>query len=505
MNDDPTHGAGCEILRGLSTLADPVGAGEDPDDALRGLLRTGARLVGARRATLRTLHASSARTLVVVGPGAPATGGSHTALLALPVRCEGRLLAVVHVAERYDGGDFGADDEVVLTGLAALVGLVLDRERAREEARLRSRWLDATAEITARLLERGPGDEALQLVADRARELAGADIAWVVAGDDGDALTLRVVSGAEVDPAVLARMGMKSSLAAWVVRTGEPVFVDDLAADPRAVDPSAHFGWPRLGATVVVPLRSSDRTHGAVALAWTVARAGAAAGLPAEALTTFAEQAALALEMARSAHDERRLVLLEDRDRIARDLHDLVIQRLFAAGLGIERVGRDAGPGVRDRLRQAAEELDETIDEIRRSIFALGAPTGAGDLQSEVARLVERAGGSFGLRPELRFSGPVRTAVPAALLPDVLAVVGEALSNAGRHGATQEISVEVAADLPGRTLRIVVSDRGRGFDVASGRRSGLDHLASRAARLGGESTVTSAPGQGTTVRWTVPL
>jgi signal transduction histidine kinase len=218
---------------------------------------------------------------------------------------------------------------------------------------------------------------------------------------------------------------------------------------------------------------------------------------------SFAEQAALALQVSRSRDDQQRLAVFEDRDRIARDLHDLVIQRLFAVGLHLQGLSRlaDRPEEVVARAERAVDDLDETIRDIRRTIFALGAVSDGADIQSEVTRLVERAATTLKFRPSLQLDGPVRSLVGTQLAGDLLAVLQEALSNVAKHADARAVSVSLAA---GEEVLLVVTDDGRGIgsEVAE---SGLRNLRRRAEERGGSCTITTAPGAGTSVRWAVPL
>jgi signal transduction histidine kinase len=216
----------------------------------------------------------------------------------------------------------------------------------------------------------------------------------------------------------------------------------------------------------------------------------------------FAEQAALALEVARARRVHERLAVFEDRDRIARDLHDLVIQRLFAIGLGLEgsiRMIRDAE--VADRITRAVDDVDTTIKEIRHSIFALGFPTGSPDVRQTCQDLVDRAAASLKFRPTLEFSGPVQSVIDDVVSGHVVAVLGEALSNVVRHAGATSVRVTLAVD--DAQVELVVVDDGRGFE-AGVIRSGLGNLNERAESLGGRCTVESVPGRGTALRWRVP-
>jgi len=425
-----------------------------------------------------------------------------SSFLGVPVRIRDKVFGNLYLTEKSGGGDFTDTDESIVIALAAAAGVAIENARLYEEGEQRQQWLAATAEITARLATLSPGEDTLQLVADRAREVSGADIAWVVTGADADSLELHVVSGVDADLTVMRNLPMDRSLAAEVVRSGEALAVPDLGSEPRAVDPSSVLGWPRLGPTVAVPLGSRGGVEGVLALAWTPERAAAYEGVHAELPSSFAEQAALAIQVGRARDAQQRLSLFEDRDRIGRDLHDVVIQRLFAVGLTLESSARQTtDPELSARLGRAVDDLDATIKDIRRTIFALGSMDSAADVQTEIERIVERAAATMKFRPTLRIEGPVRSAVAMDLVPDVLAVLGELLSNAARHAGASAIDVLVQA--PADQLLLRVSDDGKGMD-ADVLESGLRNMRERAHKHGGTFEVESAPGVGTTVTWAVP-
>jgi signal transduction histidine kinase len=253
---------------------------------------------------------------------------------------------------------------------------------------------------------------------------------------------------------------------------------------------------------MVVPLGSGEHVDGALAFAWVPERTEDFHGLDDSLPAAFAEQAALALQIARAREAQQRLALFEDRDRIGRDLHDLVIQRLFAVGLSLQSMSRmvdDAG--LTERIDTAVADIDSTIGDIRRTIFALGSLGTSVDVQSEITRMVERAVATLKFRPDLRFEGPVRTLVRPEIVPDLLAVLVEALSNASRHA--QATTVEVLVSV-GDEVLLQVADNGRGFDHVVDE-SGIDNMRERALRHGGGFSVESATGKGTTVTWTVPI
>ena len=424
--------------------------------------------------------------------------------LGVPVRIRDKVFGNLYLTEKRDGSDFSDDDEQIVAALAAAAGVAIENARLHDEAARRERWLDAAAEITSVLLQPGAEDTALQVVADRARMVAQADAAWVVAGPDDAHLTLQVVSGFPADPVRMAGLDLSRSLARSVVISAMPIAVEDVEADARATNVGRELGWPPLGPAIVVPLRSSAGVHGVVALAWLRERSAEWSLVDPALPTRFAEQAALALHISTARRDQQRLALFEDRDRIARDLHDLVIQRLFAVGLSLQATAlrlADTDPEVGEKLDAAVDDLDTTIRDIRRTIFALGSMESDADLQSAVVDVVERARAALKFRPSLRLDGPVRTVVDDDLVPDVLAVLTEALSNAARHAAASSVAVELSVG-DGLLLRVADDGRGMAAEVAE---SGLSNMRRRAEARGGRLAIDSSPGFGTTLSWWVPL
>ena len=422
--------------------------------------------------------------------------------LGVPVRIRDRVFGNLYLSEKTDGTDFTAEDEEIVVALAAAAGVTIENAHLYEEATRREAWLRATAEITALLSGTASSADALQAIADRAREVAESDVAWIVAGPGPDNLSVRAVSGVEVHRDDVGRLSLRDSLSQLVVETGEPVSVSDVSEQGRVLRAGALPGWPAIGPVIVVPLGSTlSGTRGALALGWTPDRADFHRAVAAEMPASFARQAALALQVAQAREDQQRLAVLEDRDRIGRDLHDLVIQRLFAVGLGLQGTARLAErPEVAQRLDQAVDDIDATIKDIRRTIFALSTTESSSDIQAEVIRLVDRAAATLKFRPELRFDGPVRTLVDTDLAPELLAVLGEALSNAGRHAQASAGAVVLSA---GDQITLTVVDNGRGiYDGVV--ESGLANIRRRAEQRGGTFTVESSPGEGTILRWSVP-
>lgn len=433
--------------------------------------------------------------------GIPAGHPPMTSFLGVPVRIRDKVFGNLYLTEKAGGIDFSEQDETIVVALAAAAGVAIENARLYEEAAMRQDWLAATAEVTGVLADQESWHASLQIVADRARSVARADLAWVAVGREPDSLVLEVVSGAEIDRETLRALPMSESVSARVVRNRTVLTVEDLGAEPGASDKARELGLPHLGRAIIVPLGSGRGVEGALTLAWLPEHASRADLVDQALPASFAEHATLALQLARAREDQQRLALFEDRDRIGRDLHDLVIQRLFAVGLGLESVARSStDPRVTERLTTAVDDLDGTIKDIRRTIFALGSLAESADLHAEVVRLVDRAATTLKFRPTLVVEGPLRTLVPPSVAPDLLAVLGESLSNASRHAEASSISVTVSV---GDEVRVVVADDGRGMGEV--RESGLGNMRERALKRGGTFTVTSTPGGGTTVDWRVPL
>jgi len=393
--------------------------------------------------------------------------------LGVPVRVRGRVFGNLYLTEKQGGGDFTAEDEDLVTALAAAAGIAVDNAGLYDASRRRQDWLAAVVEVSSALLGGAPVQQALALVAARARAVAEADVVAVALPD-----VPAVVDG-NGDPEPVRA-------AAEALRRGEQPAAD---ADRRLL-------------TVALP---GAGTQGGALAASRGPLSPPFDDADAALLEGFAGQAAVALQLGRAQEDRGRLTLLEDRDRIARDLHDLVIQRLFATGLSLQGLDARVVDGtVRERLGRAVDELDETVREIRRAIFALRQDPleEGGGLRAVLHELVQAAAHSLGSRPSLHVDGPVDTVVPEALVGEVRAVVSEGLSNIARHARATSAGVRVTTD--GRLLRVAVSDDGRGFD-SPGHRSGLGNLQRRAEQLGGRLEVSSARDQGTQLVWQVPL
>ncbi|MGC4807439.1 GAF domain-containing protein [Micromonospora sp. DT233] len=417
--------------------------------------------------------------------------------LGVPVRIRDQVFGNLYLAEKQGAAEFTDDDEEIVVALAAAAGVAIENARLYALAHRRERWLAATAEITSVLLGEVRRTDALTLVARRAREVAEAELAVVLLYDsDAGEFTVEVVDGAddhahELIGAVLP--AAETSFAGAVTQPGYELVENLAQAAP----------WPApvtAGPAVISPLAAADALHGVLVIAYRPDRGGATDDDVA-LLGSFAGQAALAMERARGQEERELLVVLEDRERIARDLHDVVIQRLFATGLQLQSGAMNARPDVAKRINAAVDDLDATIRDIRRTIFELRTPMSAA-LRTEIREAVDVAAGSLGFRPALELTGPIDSAVPEPIRPDLTAVLREALSNAVRHAEASRVSVAVLVD--GGWVTVTVVDDGKGCDPAAAR-SGLVNLRERAERHGGEFAIRPAIGRGTELHWRVPL
>ena len=422
--------------------------------------------------------------------------------LGAPVRIRDEVYGNLYLTEKEGGAEFDEEDEAVLAALGAAAGVAIGNARLYEEARRQQRWLRASGEVTRRLLSGAATGEVLALVMEQALEISGADLvvlALPVAGRGQLVIEHAVGEGAE--EAVGLVLSAAGSVSGMVLDNGKPLSLDDFRNDAR-VAPVAREHL-HLGPAVVVPLGAPGNVRGILTAG---RRPGSMPLAPpaVEMLVSFAAQAGVGLELAEHRRDAERFAVFEDRDRIARDLHDLVIQRLYATGMSLEGVSARLGESDSGRRVSAAvDALDETIREIRSAIFSLHArPAVAGPgLRARILEVADEAVGALGFAPALRMSGGLDEDVPAEAGEHLLGALREALSNAARHARAGR--VEVTVDV-GPELILLVRDDGVGMQ-GSERRSGLANLAERAGLLGGTLRTGPADGGGTELEWRVPL
>jgi two-component system, NarL family, sensor histidine kinase DevS len=431
-------------------------------------------------------------------PGHPAM----RSFLGVPIRIRDEVYGNLYLTEKQGGGPFDEEDETLVIALAAAAGVAIDNARLYEEARRQERWLRATADVTRELLSGTEPTQVLTLVTQQALALSGADlVALAVPAGDQKRLVNTHAAGDGADGALGLVLPVAASMSGQVLTSGEAVVLEDFRNDGR-VNPIAREHMP-LGWAILLPLGAPGDVRGVL----TVGRDPGSLPFPPQAVemvTTFAAQAGIALELAEHRHDSARLAVLQDRERIARDLHDLVIQRLYATGMSLQgALPLITRPDVADRVSSAVDALDETIREIRSAIFSLQSPSDPKrvGLRAKILDVVEEMTAPLGFAPSLRLVGPLDEEVPGEVGEHLLSALREALSNAARHAGAS--SVDVTVDC-GTDLALLVRDNGTGLGRGT-RRSGLTNLAERARALGGRLRVGRAEGGGTDLEWRVAL
>ena len=434
--------------------------------------------------------------------GFPPNHPRMTTFLGVPVKVRNRVFGNLYLTEKRGGGDFTPEDEEAVKTLASQAGITIENARLYREAKLGRDRLQAVNEVTAEILSGSSAEDVLHLVAARARELVGAALASIVTPtDDGERLVVRAAEGAMADRLQDATLEARGSISEQVMRTGSPLMIPSLADDPRVQQPAVGVGG--VGPGLFVPLGISTSPFGTLMVANLEGGPGFA-DEDLEVVRLFARQAAVAVEYARARAELQRLAVLEDRERIAQELHDGVIQALFAVGMGLQATSAKTGDaGLQERLAGAVTEIDGVIRDLRNYIFALHTGSEA-DRQLDLA-LRELAKG-FDENDTVTVVAevdPQTAAIFSGHAAEILQMAREALSNAVRHAAATTVRLSLRREHGEVVLE--VEDDGTGFDLegAAGKGDGLANLRARAEALGGRLEIESA-GEGTTVRIRVP-
>ncbi|MFC0432027.1 GAF domain-containing protein [Kutzneria buriramensis] len=488
------------VLGGDGKLANFLTIGLDEATvASMGPLPTGHGLLGKLIADPRPLRLPS----IGAHPesvGFPERHPPMRTFLGVPVRIRDTVFGNLYLTDKRGGGQFTEDDEVVVQALAAAAGIAVDNARMFEQTRQRQRWLEALTELTTDLLSGMDQDKALELVARRAVELTAADAALVLLTPDAhrDRRVVQAVVG-DVDRAVLGRVISRDDpLIGDVVTSGSAMIETDLAG---------HRGETALAAalaghqhSMAVTMRSGHHIAG-VLLVLRGKEKAAFLDEQLPLLAFFGSQASLALELAVKQHMQRRLDVVSDRDRIGQELHENVIQRLFAVGLRLQGVIPAVGGTGARRVGESVKEIDQVIADIRTSVYDLQNAAEPQRLRGRLLDVVVQATDNTELTPTTRMHGTVDSAVPAVVAEHAVVVLTEALSNVVRHSRAHAVSVSVTAD---EEFDMEVADDGVGIqDGADG--NGLRDMAERARSAGGSVSVSALPEGGTLVRWRVPL
>jgi signal transduction histidine kinase len=432
--------------------------------------------------------------------GFPAGHPPMTSFLGVPIRIRDEVYGNLYLTDKRDGSPFDEEDETLVTALSAAAGVAIENARLFDEGHRQQQWLTASSEVTRRLLAGDRVDEVLSFVTQQTLDMTAAD-AVVLALPDAERQHLMIshAAGRNAQGALGLRFPAGASLSGMVLATGQPVTVEDFRHDPRASRAARES--LDLGPASVLPLGAAGNVRGVL----TVGRAGGAMPLPRAAIQlamTFAAQAGIALELAERRQDAERLSIFEDRDRIARDLHDQVIQRLYASGMKLQgTIPLITRPLAEERVNSVVDDLDKTIADIRTVIFSLQARgQDHPNLRARVMDVVDEMTGAHGMTSSVQLDDRLDYEVPAEIGEHMLYALREALSNAARHGNASHVDVTVLA---GGKLSLLVQDNGTGIKDIT-RRSGLDNLAQRAERYGGTFTIGPAS-RGTELRWEVPL
>lgn len=564
MTEAPRAGT-FELLRAVLSL----GADLDLSSVLQRFVQVSAQLTNARYAAINVLDASGAST-TFVQYGVPETAAARLAnsphaigvLGAIPdygvlrlrdlrehpafqgypaghpdmgsflgtaVRVHEEIFGYLYLADKQP--EFEDADVDVVLALAAAAAVAIQNAQLYADARARENWLRAGQEITTLLLSGAEEDEALERIAVHAREIAEADSAVLILPGMGGELVMEIVDGDGKD-ALLGTVMPRDGRAWRTMRGGAGELVESLYAHRQVrLQPMRQFG-PALYA----PMTAEGHAMGVLVLLRNIGRAPFG---PHDLLTarSFAAQAALALRLAEARHVRDAEALLDERERIARDLHDLAVQQLFATGMQLESLRRKAARGgvspveLEEILHDALDNVDASVRQIRSIVHALKDPDAASGLVERLRREASLSRAGLGFAPtfvvtldgkdvgaQITDDDGIDARVRGGLADDVVAVVREGLANAARHAQASSVAVRVSVEgersdvplepgqeWPGSVL-VEVEDDGVGLDPERTRTSGTDNLAERARQHRGTFSLTDAPsGRGTLLRWHAPL
>jgi signal transduction histidine kinase len=437
--------------------------------------------------------------------GFPRNHPPMASFLGAPVIARGKVFGNIYLTEKQGAAEFDAEDEAAVLVLATHAGVAIENARLYEETRRRGQWLEAVREISAAILAGAEGDRVLQIIVRRARELVDAATATIVTpatGGGSEPLTIRVADGAHAAELIGLPVPTEGSVSGDVIRSGQPEVLADASTDGRTYQPMIALG--NMGPMVLVPLVVRGRPFGTL----TVANPVGGAAFDEEAIRlveTFADQASLALEYGRAQDELNRLSVLDERERIGRELHDGVIQSLFSVGMGLQATSnRSRDPEVQSRVEAAVTEIDRAIRDLRNYIFGL-RPGILADRQLEQA--LEDLAREFGEKSGVTTVTDIDGTIAAELAPraaDLVQLTREALANVGKHAQATTCRISLHRD--GDQAILEIDDDGQGFDPTAPHTGlGLHNLHDRGLAIGGQVTVESKAGQGTTVRFAVPI
>lgn len=473
----------------------------DLADTLHAVVETAVELVAARSGLL-TVSSAIGGTERSVHAGDEPPGdrtGDGRRQITVPIRVRDTVYGTL----RLDGtaeAEFTDEDEELAGALAATAGIAIDNAQLFEHVRLREQWTTTTSEVTAALLAGDDVPNVLTMIVDRVGAFVETALVCIVEPVGvPDVVRVTAASGRWADDVRRREYSTVGTLAGDAM-----VMQRAVSSDLSAIPPVAEW-QPVLGPTIAIPLRAFGGALGALV----ASRAPGCASFTEAELdmaADFGRQTSIVLAVARSRHDRSALDRAEERSRIARDLHDHAVQRLFGTGLALQSIAR-AGPApLRERIEEQVTNVDTAISEIRTAIFALGTieRRRADSVRDRILSTVASIATALEVQPHVTFSGPIDLDVHGQLADDLIAVVRESVTNIARHapGASSQLRITTAAG----TLTLLVHDDGPGpFPGAHTRQSGIANMTTRASRRGGTCTVTMGDRRGTAVRWSVPL
>ena len=435
--------------------------------------------------------------------GFPPNHPPMRSFLGAPVQAMGRVFGNIYLAEKRTAEEFTEDDEASLVLLATQAGAAIANASLYEELRAREQWLDALRDITSEILAGADAETLLARIAEQARELANAQAATIISAT---ATPGELVVAAAVGERFTRLLGQAvpadDSISGEVMRTGEPLVFKDAGTERKAYPPIIRAG--RVGPAIFVPLRVRGRPTGTLMVA-NLKGGRTFEDRTVRVVETFADQASVAIEYGRAQADLRRLELMEERERIAKELHDGIIQSLFAVGMGLQGTALTAGsPETGRRIEAAVDELDTVIRDLRNYIFGL-RPGILADRQLDQALRV------LGDEMQARSRASVEVDVDAGLAAslsarsaEIVQLTREALSNVARHAQATRATVRLAR--LGPNAELTIEDNGVGFDPdGDSTGSGIRNMRERTAALGGTLNISSERGKRTRLQMTFPI
>jgi len=435
--------------------------------------------------------------------GFPANHPPMHSFLGVPVQALGQVYGNIYLAEKRGAREFGPEDERSLQVLATQAGVAIANASLYQKTLQRERWLEAQHEITTDILEGADAGAILTSVAEHARDFAGAEAATILTTTSTRGqLVVAAAVGAYADQVIGQPVPAAKSISGAVMETGHPLHTDDAASHVRGYQPIIRLG--HVGPAIFVPLRVGGHATGTLMVANT--KGGSRFDQSTISLVeTFAAQASVAIGYGRAQADVRRLELMDERERIAKDLHDGIIQSLFAVGMGLQGTALMAGsPETAARIDSAVGELDRVIRDLRNYIFGL-RPGILADRQLDQA--LRELGEDIQKRSSFRVEVEVDVELAALVSSrshQIVQVTREALTNVARHAQAKHSVVRLART--GQTAVLTIEDDGIGFDVRRDKAgNGLRNMRERATAMGGSLRISSKVGKGTNLRFTFPI